>query len=87
MTNILKAVYTPGKLGEPFVLPNCQEEQIRYLFLFSLNECGCDEREFYQTDTLYCFISREFILGELANLMDSISSNPHNIQKSVLKEE
>ena len=25
MTSILKAIYTPDKIGEPFVLPNCQE--------------------------------------------------------------
>jgi hypothetical protein len=74
MTNILKIVYTPDKIGEPFILPNCQEEQIKYLFLFTLHECGCGEGEFYQTETLYCFVAREFILGELTNLMHAIAS-------------
>jgi hypothetical protein len=78
MTNILKAIYTPDKIGEPFILPNCQEEQIKYLFLFALHECGCSGRDFYQTDTLYCFVTREFILGELTNLMDTIASNSTN---------
>lgn len=81
MTNILKAIYTPDKIGDPFILPNCQEEQIKYLFVFGLHECGCYEKDFFRTETLYCFVTREFILGELTNLMDSIAStSSHSIR-------
>ena len=37
MTSILKEVYTPPKVRLPFILPNCQEETTKYLFVFGLN--------------------------------------------------
>jgi len=40
LTSILKEVYSPNRVGEPFILPNCMQSQTKYLFVFGLHECG-----------------------------------------------
>ena len=57
MTNILREVFTQAKPSLPFILPNCQEDQTRYLFVFGLPECGSIAEEYYKTETMCCFVS------------------------------
>ena len=74
MTKILREIFSQMRPSEPFILPNCQEEQPRYLFVFELLECGSVGFEYYRTQTYCCFVCREFIIGDLSNLMNDISS-------------
>lgn len=63
MTSILREVFSQSKPGQPFILPNYQEDRTKYLFVFSLPECASIAREYYRTETMCCFASHEFILG------------------------
>lgn len=74
MTKLFKLVYNSNKIKDPFILPNCQGLTTKYLFVFELNDCGFAEKDFYRISTLFCFITRSFVLAELTHLMDLISS-------------
>lgn len=65
MTSILKNVYKLSEVKDPFILPNCQEDIMRLLYVFNFVECTYIEPHFYSKEAYICFISKEFILDEL----------------------
>lgn len=49
MTNVLKSIFSQSKPSEPFILPNYQEKETKYLFVFGFSECATIAQEYYKT--------------------------------------